>query len=60
MEIAGVDHVLARERAAQMRAEVERNRLEARLARAARSDEDGAIRRGRVARGVALVTALFR
>ena len=54
------DHGLARERTAQMREEVERNRLDARLAKAARSEEDGAGRRGRVARGVALVTALFR
>jgi len=30
------------------------------VAKAARSNEDGAIRRGRVARSVALVTALFR
>jgi len=42
-----------------MRKEVEHNRLDARLARAARSEGDGAARRGRVARGAALVTALF-
>ena len=54
------DHGLARERTARMREEVERNRLKARLARAARSDEDGVASRGRVARVVALVTALFR
>ncbi len=53
------DRGLARERTARMRQEVERNRLDARLARAARSEED-TIHRGRVARGVALVTALFR
>jgi len=53
------DHVLARERVSQMRKEVEHNRL-ARLARAARSDGDGVASRGRVARGAALVTALFR
>jgi hypothetical protein len=51
---------LARERTAQMRKEVEHNRLDARSARVARSDGDGAARRGRVARGAALVTALFR
>jgi hypothetical protein len=51
---------LGRERRAQIHREVEHNRLDARLAKAARSDEDGAIRRGRVARGVALATALFR
>jgi hypothetical protein len=53
------DHGLARERTAQMRKEVERNRLDARLARAARSGSDGAAHRGRVARGAALVTGLF-
>ena len=51
---------LAREWTAQMRKEVEHNRMGARLAKAARSDEDGVARRGRVARGGALVTALFR
>jgi len=50
---------LGRERIAQIHREVEHDRLDARLAKAARSEEDGA-RRGRVARGVALVTALFR
>jgi hypothetical protein len=51
---------LGRERTAQIHREVERNRLDARLARTARSDEAGAARGGRVARRVALVTALFR
>jgi hypothetical protein len=50
------DHLLARERITQMRKEVDGDRL----ARASRSDEDGVARRGRVARGAALVTALFR
>jgi hypothetical protein len=54
------DHGLARERTVQMRKEVEHNRLDARSARAARSDGEGVARRGRVARGAALVTALFR
>ena len=54
------DHGLARERTAQMRKEVEHNRLYARSARAARSDGEGVARRGRVARGAAHVTALFR
>ena len=54
------DYGLARQRTARMREEVERNRLKARLARAARSDEDGATRRGRVASSVALVSALLR
>ena len=51
---------LGRERIAQIHREVDHYRLDARLAKAARSEEDGGIRRGRVARGVALVTALFR
>ena len=54
------DNGLARQRTAQMRAEVSRNRLEARLARAAQSDGGDGTRRGKVARGAALVTALFR
>ncbi len=54
------DHGLGRERTAQMRKEVEHNRLGARLERAARSDGDGAASRGRVARGFALAMALFR
>jgi hypothetical protein len=53
------DHLLARERTAQMRKEVDSDRL-ARLAQASRSDEDGVTRRGTVARGAALLTALFR
>jgi hypothetical protein len=48
------DDGLAGERAARIRAEIARNRLEAHLTRANRSDVDG------VARGAALVTALFR
>jgi hypothetical protein len=55
----GFEQELARERVAQMRKEVDGDRL-ARLARASRSDEDGVARRGRVARGAALLTALFR
>ena len=54
------DHGLGRERMVQMRREVEHNRLEASLTRTARSNEDGVTRRGRVARGTALVTALLR
>ena len=53
------DNGLARERTAQMRKEVARNRLESRSARAARSDGDGGIPRGGVARGVAILAALF-
>jgi len=55
-----VDHGLGRVRVEQMRMEVEHNRLEACLAKAARSNEDSVNRRDRFARGVALVMALFR
>ena len=51
-----LDRGLARERTAQMRAEVERNRMAARSARAGRSDGVAS----RVARGAGLVAALFR
>jgi len=51
---------LGRQHRAQIHREVDHHRLDARLAKAARSEEDGAARRGRVARGVALVTALFK
>ena len=44
---------LGRERRAQIHREVDHYRLDARLAKAARSDEDGATRRGRVAHGAA-------
>jgi len=53
------DSGLAKEQAAQLRAEVARNRLEARSASAARADGVGVARGGRVARGAALVAALF-
>ena len=52
------DNRLVRERTARMREEVERNRLDARLARTQSDGGDGT-RRGRGARGAALVTALF-
>ncbi len=51
---------LGRERMVQIHSEVEHNRLEASLARAARSSETSVSHRGRVARGAALLTALFR
>ena len=54
------DHLLARERATRGREEVERDPA-ARLARgAARSGGDGFASGGRVARGGALLRALFR
>ena len=54
------DRGLARERTARMREVVERNRLDARSARAARSEGDGGTRGGRVARGAAFVAAPLR
>ena len=56
-----IDYGLARERRVQVHEEVEHDRLRARLARAARSEEGNATRnKGRVSRSVALVAALFR
>ena len=54
-----LDYGLGKERVLQMRKEVEHNRLEARLAKASLSEE-AVLRRGRLTRGIALVTALFR
>ena len=62
---------LARERVAQMRTEVEHNRLEARLSRAtvlsaearlakARFSEDASLRGSMIARGTSFVAALLR
>ena len=51
---------LGRQHRAQIHREVDHHRLDARLAKAARSEEDGAARGGRVTRGAALLTALFR
>jgi hypothetical protein len=55
-----LDYGLGKERVLQMRKEVEHNRLEARLAKAASLSEEAVLRRGRLTRGIALVTALFR
>ena len=55
-----IDYGLGKERVAQIRTEVERNRLEARLAEATRSSEESVPRKGMVARGAALLTVLFR
>ena len=54
-----LDYGLGKERVLQMRKEVEHNRLEASLAKASLSEE-AVLRRGRLTRGIALVTALFR
>jgi hypothetical protein len=55
-----LDYGLGKERVLQMRKEVEHNRLEASLAKAASLSEEAVLRRGRLTRGIALVTALFR
>ena len=55
-----IDYGLGRERVVQMHTEVEHERLRSRLARAARSEGSNIAGRGRVARGAAFVTALFR
>ena len=56
----GIEHGLARERAARMREEVARNRLQARPARVGRTVKDVGAPGGRVARGAAaLLATLF-
>ncbi len=56
----GIEHGLARERAARMRVEVARNRRQARSAKVDWTDEDVEVPGGRVARGAAtLLAALF-
>ena len=59
MHLADFDNGLARERGAQVRAEVARDRLGARVGRDVGPEADGGIRGGGVARGAALVRALF-
>jgi hypothetical protein len=54
-----LDYGLCKERVAQMRNEVERNRLEARFAKAVWADEDGILRKGITARCATVITALF-
>jgi hypothetical protein len=53
------DYQLGKDRMELARAEIERNRLEARLAKGTRIEE-GKTRRSAVSRGTALVAALFR
>ena len=55
-----LDHGLGKERVARMREEVEHNRLEASLAKAASLSEEAVLRRDMVTRGITFVTALFR
>ncbi len=56
----GYDYQLGRDRMEQARAEIERNRLEARLAKRARLEGMGQVHRGAVAWSTALVAALLR
>ncbi len=58
-ELTMLHQELGRERMVQIRAEVERNRLEARLGKGGGSEE-GASRRGVVARSAAVLMSLFR
>jgi hypothetical protein len=57
-----LDYGLGKERVAWMRKEVEHNRLESSLAKATRSSssEEPVPRRGIVARGATILTALFK
>lgn len=59
MFYGGYDYQLGKDRMEQARTEIERNRLEARLAKVTRLDEEET-RRGAVSRGTALVAALLR
>ena len=54
------DYALSKERMVQMRKEVKHNRLGDSLAKAASLSEEAVLRRGRLTRGITLVTALFR
>jgi hypothetical protein len=58
MFYGGYDYQLGKERMEQTRTEIERNRLEAGMAKGAPLEE--ADRRSAVARGTALVSALLR
>jgi hypothetical protein len=60
MFYGGYDYQLGKGRMEQARTEIERNRLEARLAEGARLEQADETRRSAVARGTALVAALLR
>jgi hypothetical protein len=60
MFYGGYDHQVGKERAVEMRREVEQNRLETRLAKGALVYGEDVPRRGIAARGGAVVVALFR
>jgi hypothetical protein len=58
MFYGGYDYELGKDRMGQARAEIERNRLEVRLTKGTRLEEE--TRRSVVSRGTALVAALLR
>jgi hypothetical protein len=60
MFYGGYDHQVGKERAVEMRREVEQIRLETRLAKGALVYGEDVPRRGIAARGGAVVVALFR
>lgn len=60
MFYGGYDYQLGKDRMEQARREVQRDRMEVRLAEGARSEDAGRSRRGAFYRGTALVAALFR
>ncbi len=60
MFYGGYDYQLGKDRMEQARTEIERNRLEARLAKVTRLEQAHETRRSAVARGTALVAALLR
>ncbi len=60
MFYGGYDYQLGKERMGQARTEIERNRLEVRLAKDTGLEEAGETRRSAVSRGTALVAALLR
>ena len=60
MFYGGYDYQLGKDRMEQARTQIERNRLEARLAKSTRLGEAGETRTSAIARGTALVAALLR
>ena len=60
MFYGGYEYQLGKDTMEQVRTEIERNRLEARLSKGARLEEAGEARTSVVARGTALVAALLR
>ena len=60
MFYGGYDYQLGKDRMEQARTEIERNRLEAHLAKGNWLGQAGETRRGAVSRGTALVAALLR